>query len=76
MNPTYREREVRYQLETCDAVALISDGALLSGISLAGLPELHNVFTFGSTATAAGLSTLYCTRTRGSVSPPLITIHG
>ncbi len=45
MNPTYREREVRYQLETCDAVALVTDGALLSGISLAGLPALRNLFT-------------------------------
>jgi acyl-CoA synthetase (AMP-forming)/AMP-acid ligase II len=45
LNPTYREREVRYQLETCDAVALISDGALLEGISLAGLAELRNLFT-------------------------------
>ncbi len=45
MNPTYREREVRYQLETCDAVALITDGALLAGISLAALPELRNIFT-------------------------------
>ena len=45
MNPTYREREVRYQLETCDAVALVTDGALLSGISLTGLQELRNVFT-------------------------------
>jgi acyl-CoA synthetase (AMP-forming)/AMP-acid ligase II len=45
MNPTYREREVRYQLETADAVALISDGALLTGIDLAGLPALRNVYT-------------------------------
>ncbi len=45
MNPTYREREVRYQLETCDAVALITDGTLLSGISLAGLAELRDVIT-------------------------------
>ena len=45
MNPTYREREVRYQLETCDAVALITDGTLLGGISLTGLPELRNVIT-------------------------------
>ena len=34
LNPTYREREVHYQLETGDAVALISDGALLTGIDL------------------------------------------
>jgi hypothetical protein len=45
MNPTYREREVRYQLETADAVALISDGALLTGIDLSGLPALRNVYT-------------------------------
>ncbi len=45
MNPTYREREVRYQLETADAVALISDGALLTGIDLSGLTALRNVYT-------------------------------
>ncbi len=45
MNPTYREREVRYQLETADAVALISDGALLTGMDLSGLPALRNVYT-------------------------------
>jgi fatty-acyl-CoA synthase len=35
LNPTYREREVRYQLENSEAVALITDGALLTGIDLA-----------------------------------------
>ncbi len=45
MNPTYREREVRYQLETAEAVALISDGALLAGIDLSGLPALRKVYT-------------------------------
>ena len=45
MNPSYREREVRYQLETCDAVALVTDGTLLNGINLAGLPQLRKVFT-------------------------------
>jgi acyl-CoA synthetase (AMP-forming)/AMP-acid ligase II len=45
MNPTYREREVRYQLDTADTVALISDGALLTGIDLSGLPALRNVYT-------------------------------
>ena len=34
LNPTYREREVRYQLESSDAVALITDGSLLEGIDL------------------------------------------
>jgi acyl-CoA synthetase (AMP-forming)/AMP-acid ligase II len=45
MNPTYREREVHYQMETSSAVALISDGPLLEGINLSGLPSLRNVFT-------------------------------
>jgi long-chain acyl-CoA synthetase len=45
LNPTYREREVRHQLETADAVALISDGSLLSGIDLSGLPALRKVYT-------------------------------
>jgi len=45
LNPTYREREVRYQLETCDAVALVTDGPLVGEISLSGLHELRNVFT-------------------------------
>ena len=45
MNPTYREREVRYQLETAEAVALISDGALLAGIDFSGLSALRNVYT-------------------------------
>jgi acyl-CoA synthetase (AMP-forming)/AMP-acid ligase II len=45
LNPTYRDREVRYQLENSEAVALISDGALLTGIDLAGLPALRQVYT-------------------------------
>ena len=45
LNPTYREREVRYQLENADAVALVSDGSLLTGINLAGLPALRHVYT-------------------------------
>ena len=45
LNPTYREREVCYQLETCDAVALVTDGSLLGEISLSGLHQLRDVFT-------------------------------
>jgi len=37
LNPTYREREVRYQLENSGAKILISDGTNLEGINLAGL---------------------------------------
>ncbi len=45
LNPTYREREVRYQLENSGAVILITDGPNVSGINLAGLPNLRRVFT-------------------------------
>jgi acyl-CoA synthetase (AMP-forming)/AMP-acid ligase II len=45
LNPTCREREVRYQLENSGAVILISDGANLEGINLADLPRLRRVYT-------------------------------
>jgi len=45
LNPTYREREVRYQLEASDATILITDGPLLHDINLAGLPALRHVFS-------------------------------
>jgi long-chain acyl-CoA synthetase len=45
LNPTYREREVRYQLENSGAVILITDGANLEGIDLRGLPSLRHVYT-------------------------------
>jgi acyl-CoA synthetase (AMP-forming)/AMP-acid ligase II len=44
MNPTYRDREVHYQMEVSDAVALVSDGPLLEGIDLSGLPALRKVY--------------------------------
>ncbi len=45
LNPTYREREVRYQLGNSGAVLLLTDGANLEGINLAGLPMLRRVYT-------------------------------
>jgi len=45
LNPTYREREVRYQLENSGATILISDAANLEGINLSGLPLLKRVYT-------------------------------
>ena len=45
LNPSYREREVRYQLEDSGAVFLISDGWNLEGINLGGLPNLRRVYT-------------------------------
>src|ERR1700722_3813467 len=51
LNPSYREREVRYQLENSGAALLITDGPLLQGMNLAGLPSLRRVY---ATRLAAG----------------------
>ncbi len=51
LNPGYREREVRYQLENSGAVFLITDGANVEGVDLSGLKNLRRVF---------------CTRRQGS----------
>jgi long-chain acyl-CoA synthetase len=45
LNPTYREREIRYQLENSGAVLLITDGGNIDGINLKGLPNLRRVYT-------------------------------
>src|SRR5271154_3503628 len=45
IKPAYREREVRYQLESSGAAMLVTDGPNLEGISLAGLPNLRRVYT-------------------------------
>src|SRR5205823_14809164 len=44
LNPSYAEREVRYQLETADAVMLISDAAQIAGMKLSGLPKLRCIY--------------------------------
>ena len=53
LNPTYREREVRYQLENSGAVLLITDGGNIEGINLAGLPNLRRVYTTRQHASGA-----------------------
>src|SRR5689334_10200376 len=45
LNPSYREREVRYQLENSGAAFLISDGSNLEGINVGGLRNLRRVYT-------------------------------
>ncbi len=45
LNPSYREREIRYQLENSGAVFLITDAPLLENVNLAGLAALRRVFT-------------------------------
>ncbi len=44
LNPSYREREVRYQLENSCAAMLISDGCVMKGMNLSGLPGMRQVF--------------------------------
>lgn len=50
INPSYRERELRYQLEISGAVMLVTDAPLLKDINLAGLPSLRRVFTTRNSA--------------------------
>ncbi len=45
LNPSYREREIRYQLENSGAAFLITDAPLLENVNLAGLPGLRRVFS-------------------------------
>jgi len=45
LNPSYREREIRYQLENSGATVLITDAPLLENVNLAGLPALRRIFT-------------------------------
>jgi acyl-CoA synthetase (AMP-forming)/AMP-acid ligase II len=45
LNPSYREREVRYQLENSGAAFLITDATTLGDINLGGLPNLRRVFS-------------------------------
>jgi long-chain acyl-CoA synthetase len=53
LNPSYREREVRYQLENSDAVFLITDGPGIEGMNLSGLPNLRRIYTIRHAATGA-----------------------
>jgi long-chain acyl-CoA synthetase len=53
LNPSYREREVRFQLENSGAAMLITDGANIEGLNLAGLPRLRRVYTTRQSAAGA-----------------------
>ncbi len=53
LNPSYRQREVRYQLENSGAAVLVTDGALLHGINLSGLTKLRRVYTTRQSSSGA-----------------------
>jgi acyl-CoA synthetase (AMP-forming)/AMP-acid ligase II len=44
LNPSYREREVRYQLENSGAALLITDGPFIKDMDLSGLPALRRIY--------------------------------
>jgi acyl-CoA synthetase (AMP-forming)/AMP-acid ligase II len=54
LNPSYRDREVHYQLENSGARFLVTDGGLLEGIRLDGLPALRQVYTTRKAHAGAG----------------------
>jgi long-chain acyl-CoA synthetase len=56
LNPSYREREVRYQLENSGARILITDAALIGGMDLSGLPNLKAVYSTRTPGTGGVLS--------------------
>ncbi len=51
LNPAYREREIRYQLESSGATFLITDAPLIENVNLSGLPSLRRVYLTRSLAT-------------------------
>ena len=53
LNPTYRGREVRYQLQNSGAAMLITDGPNIDGIDLSGLPCLRRVYATRQHASGA-----------------------
>jgi len=53
LNPTYKEREVRYQLGNSEAAILITDGPNIDGIHLSGLPNLRRVYCTRQIVTGA-----------------------
>ncbi|MGH9492778.1 MAG: class I adenylate-forming enzyme family protein, partial [Terriglobales bacterium] len=44
LNPSYREREIRHQLENSGAALLITSEALIQNVNLSGLPALRRVY--------------------------------
>ncbi len=70
LNPSYREYEVRYQLENSGASFLVSDRAHLEGINLNGLPKLRRVYTTRQSVSGAeAFSSLLKPRTASYPTP-------
>jgi acyl-CoA synthetase (AMP-forming)/AMP-acid ligase II len=72
LNPSYKEREARFQLENSGAVMLISDAARLAGINLLGLSLRRVYCTHNETAGAMPFAELL----QGSTSALPAPAHG
>src|SRR3989475_6716731 len=71
LNPTYREREVRYQLENSGASILITDGPNITGINLTGLPRLRRVYvTRNASSACEPFANLLRSSTAATLIPP------
>ncbi len=70
LNPSYREREIRYQLDNSEAVALVTDGPQISGVDLTRLPRLREVFI--TRAATAGTTQFSDLLQSPSGPPPVI----
>lgn len=53
LNPSYKEREVRYQLENSGAKFLVTDGVLIANMNLGGLPSLQRAYVTRTPAPGA-----------------------
>lgn len=53
LNPSYREREIRYQLDASDAAFFLSDAPQIKDVDLSGLPKLRRLFTTRSASPGA-----------------------
>jgi len=70
LNPSYREREVRYQLESSGAAFLVTDAPFIQDVNLSGLPKLRRVFTTRHPAPGAdAFSTLLAPTTANLPQP-------
>src|SRR5438105_3645890 len=70
LNPSYREREVRYQLENSGATFLLRDGPLVGQVNLGGLPDLRRVYvTRHASSGAENFANLFIAGT-GRPAPP------
>jgi long-chain acyl-CoA synthetase len=73
LNPSYREREVRHQMENSGAVFLVTDGPTIKDINFSGNPHLRRIFTTRQAAAGAQAFTSLFGPATASLSPPAQT---